>query len=103
MPPELVRHFIRGYFDGDGSVTLKTGKSVRVTFVGTKSFLTSLQEILQSNLEISSVKLHRDGNIYIYEKAGNLQTKLIYEWLYRDATVFLERKQKRFVFPLSSL
>lgn len=29
MPKRFVRHFIRGYFDGDGSVSLRNIKSPR--------------------------------------------------------------------------
>lgn len=53
VPPKLIHHFIRGYFDGDGYVS--TGKTYnRVTIVGTLDFLTSLQLIFKNNLNIES-------------------------------------------------
>lgn len=52
IPKTLYIPFIRGYFDGDGSLTYsytnkgKTKITVSTNFIGTKSFLQSLQDIL---------------------------------------------------------
>lgn len=41
---DLIRHFIRGYWDGDGCLTWadKEHKVANISVLGTKSFLTSI-------------------------------------------------------------
>lgn len=41
VPPHLLHHFIRGYFDGDGSISLYNN-DYHVSIVGTESFIKSL-------------------------------------------------------------
>lgn len=86
IPEELVPHFIRGYFDGDGLAgTYQTG------FIGTK---TILNDIL-NRLKLSS-KLYRSKceiEMYYFSFAKK-KSKVLYNYLYKDATIFLERKKK---------
>ena len=52
LPKELQRHFIRGYFDGDGTIGLyphsKTNPKLEesLLIVGTKPFLEKVQDVL---------------------------------------------------------
>lgn len=39
IPHNLLRHFIRGYLDGDGTITKSSAKSFKISFVGTYQFL----------------------------------------------------------------
>jgi intein/homing endonuclease len=46
----LTRHFIRGYFDGDGCISyaiINNKVQPRVSLLGTKSFLTTIKYILE--------------------------------------------------------
>ncbi len=91
----LIRHFIRGYFDGDGSAELRTHQKkpqLRLSFVGTEQFLTKLQEHLKTNNKLQPTgdnKVARQLQV-----SGNIKAKKIVEWMYRDATIFLERKKE---------
>mgnify|MGYP001335287013 CR=1 FL=1 len=98
----LVRHFIRGYFDGDGSVFISQEKHwrngnifpvIHYRFAGTKSFLEELNKQINLNGRLTRPK----GN-KVYELAYKRNKKLIsfYNYLYKDATVFLERKKAIF-------
>ncbi|MDY4183935.1 MAG: LAGLIDADG family homing endonuclease [Candidatus Onthovivens sp.] len=47
MPEEYIHHFIRGYFDGDGSISKYQKKenykySYHINIVGTQDFITKL-------------------------------------------------------------
>ena len=46
VPEELIYHFIRGYFDGDGSVSInsKNYKYAHISIVGTENFIKKLSE-----------------------------------------------------------
>jgi hypothetical protein len=47
IPDIYLRHFVRGFFDGDGSVYLEHGKSIRVKLLsGSKVFVKSLNNLL---------------------------------------------------------
>lgn len=85
----LVRHLIRGYFDGDGNVYLnRRTKQIKVQMVGTYDFLINIQKYLgkevKMQLGINCFKLCFHGNKQIYD---------IYRYLYLDAKTFLERKK----------
>ena len=95
VPKELQRHFIRGYFDGDGSVS--GDKQKQFGFVGTIDFLLPLQQILMKELSFSETKLdqrHKDrgDSIRALRYCGINQCIKFREWLYKDATIYLERK-----------
>jgi len=100
----LRHHFIRGYYDSDGCWSFRynkdkfgvdTGKhQVRCSVRGTKNFLTDLRDVLEADTgiakKIGDVKL--SAGIYKLEYAGNQITKKISDYLYKDATLYLERK-----------
>jgi hypothetical protein len=95
VPKHLVHHFVRGYFDGDGSANLKKDQKtpqLRLTFIGTESFLTSLKEIVNV-----TAALRPAGNnkiVRALEISGNVQATRVADWMYRDSTVFLKRKKE---------
>ena len=99
VPSHLVRHFIRGYFDGDGSVY--GDKQKQFSFVGTIEFLLPLQQVLVKELNFSKTKLDRrhkdiDNNIRSLRYGGVNQCIKFRDWLYKDATIYLERKKNVF-------
>lgn len=99
VPSHLVRHFVRGYFDGDGSVY--GNKQKQFSFVGTIDFLLPLQQILIKELNFSETKLDqrhkdRDNNIRSLRYCGINQCIAFRDWLYQDATIYLKRKKKIF-------
>lgn len=94
----LIRHFIRGYFDGDGSVTLSKG-SVKISIISNIKMVSSIQKILMNECDLNKTKFtvrrKESPNIVTMSYGGNIQTKRIYEYLYNGSTVFLERKRDR--------
>lgn len=91
----LILSFIRGYFDGDGTLGLyqhsKTNKTLEesLMFVGTKQFLEKIQDYLGQGFLMQkpncSYKTYRLS--YSTTKAFNV-AKLIYE----NSTIYLQRK-----------
>ncbi len=95
VPKNLQHHFIRGYFDGDGSFKKSNGKYYVFNLCGTKEFLLKCQEILHKNTKLE--KRHKDNkNNYSFSIGGRLQAKKIGDYLYKNATVYLERKYNRY-------
>lgn len=100
IPDELLRHFIRGVFDGDGSISLNENKSGgKFNICGTFGLMEKLQKYLIENLELSETKLvqHIKSKMnYNLAYHGVKQIRKIYDWFYQDSTVFLERKKEIF-------
>lgn len=99
IPNHLIHHFVRGYFDGDGSIN--SGERKYFAIVGTVDFLDGLQELLVKELKFSKTKLivrhpERNNNIAALTKCGRNQCIVFRDWLYKDAHIYLERKKKVF-------
>ena len=90
----LIKHFIRGYIDGDGCISYcdKEHKHMTLRILGTKDFLNILQKYLP--LEKKN-KLHKKNNIYdlSFQKGRG---KYILDYVYKDATIFLDRKLEKY-------
>lgn len=97
VPTSLVRHFVRGYFDGDGTIYCYKHKkyshiNYHVSFTGTKEMIDGIKRFLNKEVVICS----RHNAFYI-NIGGNPQVKNILDMLYKDASVYLERKHNKFL------
>ena len=92
IPNNLIHHFVRGWFDGDGCWTGKKNMSWTVT-CGSKDFIYGLQNCLIKYCKLNKTKIYIKNNTsYTLLYGGNRQTKCIYKWMYKNANIFLERK-----------
>jgi len=96
IPAELVRHFIRGYFDGDGCVYgfLAKGKpSFGVCITGYDPIISWMRIIFSDEEIVGSVQqIGPCEKFYLGKKA----TGKLYDYLYKDATVSLKSKQAKY-------
>lgn len=92
---EYYSHFIRGYFDGDGSIGLKN-KQFSIT--GNIDLLEKIQLILMEECKLGKTKLvsRRKNDIVDIRYGGLNQIRRIYNYLYKDATTYLLRKYNIF-------
>lgn len=103
---DLLRHFIRGYFDGDGcfSKYLKYknyyafGASVVSTFNFCKIMNDIFKKELNINFSFNQNKYIKRGNNITTEltMGGNHQVYKLMKWLYNDAIVYLDRKYQKY-------
>lgn len=104
VPESLHNHFIRGYFDGDGCITgvkphfSRNSKLLEFDWsvVGTFDFVSSIQKIMVKELNLTMTKIKKHRNVFYLEYSGNKQCKKIAEWMYKDSSIFLERKYEKF-------
>lgn len=90
----LFHHFIRGVFDGDGSVSIKSGKYLNISITSCENFIQPLRQYLRTKLQIDTKHYYR------YEHTNTLQMMItttadavkFLEWIYQDANFYLERK-----------
>lgn len=95
----LIHHFMRGYFDGDGYITISKPSNGKFQgsfgVIGTKKFLDKYDEFLLEQ-GINKTKYGRCGKAFNLRHGGNIQCKKIFNFLYKEATVYLERKYNIF-------
>lgn len=98
VPNHLIIHFIRGYFDGDGSISYTTPyktkrRQYKYSFVGTKSFIDGIK----SHLEIEHLKTsNRKKELFAVGSSGRKQVEHVLGKMYKGATIFLQRKYDKY-------
>ena len=92
---KFMCHFIRGYFDGDGSICKVKGKWNRVSIAGNQNFIESLNKYLL-DYEIYKIKIYTQGKIKILSITNVTDILKFKKIIYNNSTVFLERKKNRF-------
>ena len=98
VPNHLLRHFCRGYFDGDGCISvLKSNNRRRISVAGTEAFVTKYSKIIFGLVGVVSTNIYHEGNLYnlIYNHQDRIQK--IGHWFYQDSTIYLKRKYNRFL------
>lgn len=97
IPYKLNKDFLRGYFDGDGSISFnRKANSYLFSLCGTKEFLTEVQKILMGECDLRKTKLTKRGeNTYTLNYGGYNQILRIKDFLYKDADIFMNRKFKK--------
>ena len=101
-----MRHFIRGYFDGDGCVYFRENKRIdsrnhkeydhkelMISFVGTKDFLNSLNNsLLKHNIKFKANNSSNCGKASEIRLTKRDELFTFYNYLYDGQTICLERK-----------
>ena len=125
LDKSLVRHFIRGYFDGDGCVWIGKRKimtvkdktrpsgfrerivqNVKFTITGNMTFINSLQDELVQILGFKKTKLNfskaKNANnstsdkVCTMEYSGRKQMQSFYNYMYEGASIWGNRKRLKF-------
>lgn len=88
VPNNLITHYVRGVFDGDGCVTGKE-KQMQVQITGNKPFCDWICKVIGKG---HVTKYSDKKTVFRWRMGGWKQVKWFYEYLYKDADMFLERK-----------
>ena len=104
LPIEFMPSFIRGYFDGDGSISLRIESDKiygRVAFTsGSINFLRGLQNCLYYNFNIMSHIYdggHKDTKTMALVITRRSEIDKLYNMMYDDTDFYLYRKYNKFV------
>jgi intein-encoded DNA endonuclease-like protein len=102
IPNEYLKDYIRGYFDGDGCVSITKNKhtsSLRVHFVGTYEMLEGIQNVLINELNITKTKINqltKGKNTFQFEIRRKDDIILFRDFIYYDNCICLTRKKEKF-------
>lgn len=100
LDESLIRHFIRGYFDGDGCLFINNKNAPGVSIISTLSFCLSLKEILYHIISIKStidLTHNSNNNMRYINIGGRNQVMKFLDWIYKDSTIHLERKYDKYL------
>lgn len=105
VPSDLVRHFLRGYFDGDGCVTwgkhYSSGYKYIVQIAGNKDFLlSSFQKIFPTDCKLYKYKTSKQ--CYTWKVANKNDVLKFLNYIYADAKIYLDRKYKVYLYAMWS-
>ena len=89
LDKHLYKFFTLGYFDGDGYIGTN-----EFAIAGTESFCKKISEILK-NINVNSY-IRKNGNISVVRTGGRNQLLKVYNFLYKDSTIYMDRKKLRF-------
>ena len=96
----LIKHFIRGYFDGDGCFSryiYSSGNVVpHISFMGTPEFLQELGKLIPTNFSIHKDKRLTDQTIS-YDFGVDAGVTMI-NFMYSTANIYLDRKYTLYKF-----
>lgn len=110
LRPDLLRHYLRGYSDGDGCFHVAwsryvrksdggTGQTVNWMIVGNRTFLLGAQGFLVQQIGVRRLQLSPSPNsrpeIMQLRYGGNRQMARLAHLLYDNATVYLPRKRDK--------
>ena len=107
IPEHLYRHFIRGFFDGDGCLSVRDRNDRRKTYgtsmnyqfclYGLETMLLPIQNILVKELNLVPTKLAISKKIKTLHYTGKQVVSKIMTYLYKDATIYLKRKHDTYL------
>lgn len=100
VPNHLMRHFIRGYFDGDGCIHITKKNKPCIIFLGTQNMIEGINNFIGNSCGVQylNIKTNKKKNIILYRitycsKHSFIKLK---DFFYTDASVFLYRKRDKF-------
>lgn len=104
LSEELISHFIRGYFDGDGCAceykdkTRKSGNAFCISMMSSIQLCKNMQKYLNNkqniDLKVNYPSGKKELNGIIRTKSKSNITKFI-NYIYKDANLYMERKHKK--------
>lgn len=98
LPKEFIPHFVRGVFEGDGSIG-KYKYSYAFSIVSaSEEFIVGIKNIIESEIGGDrTIKFDKRGNgLYSYNIYGKDTLNRLGEWLYPAGVFGMERKQRKF-------
>lgn len=94
----LEKHFIRGYFDGDGGFGVYE-KGSTCCIMSTFMFCEKVKEIVEREVGVHcSIYHYKNGKTTsTLQISGRRQIKKFLDWLYDGAEMFLKRKHDKYI------
>lgn len=103
IPSHLNKHFIRGFVDGDGSIGLYdnsrcNGQFQFFSLSSSYPIINVISNTIHDELgiKVSVKKQNRQDHLHRIQ-ASSISAEQIINWLYDEATVYLDRKYEKYI------
>lgn len=101
VPQEHLSHFVRGYFDGDGTITDNRGKPSVSFTSSSEGMLIKLKDEIYTNTKINSyitkAKSSTSGKDVFYLRFHGINALDLCKWMYQDSEIKMTRKYDRYL------
>ena len=98
LEDNLYKHFIRGYFDGDGCVCIpkKRPQNITVTITSNTKFCDEIAEYITNIVKINMKSCIRYNDVGVVRLTGRKQVVKFMNWLYDVSNIHLKRKYEKY-------
>lgn len=97
VPKKLLRHFLRGMWDGDGHIGKVEKNCTQISLVSSIAFCQSAQNIIENEIGIKfNYFFHKTEGIKVLALGGLIKPHKFLSWIYGDCKFFIKRKYNRF-------
>ena len=109
LKPNLIKYFIKGYFDGDGWISLQYLKPTYTKIMfgicsASYNFIKKLQDRLCEDLNLNKVKIYYSkSHCYSINYGIKKKMKDLYDYFYSNKCPYLKRKKIKFIKGLKCL
>lgn len=95
---ELIKHILRGYFDGDGCFTV-SNSSCNIFLLGTYQFMDYLRNYIETYIGVHCYFCqHKNNkNTYVINISGKKKCYNFLSYIYKDANLYLFRKYNKYI------
>lgn len=98
----LMRHFLRGVFDGDGCLSINGDKSgSRVGLTGCSLFIQDIKDYIKKELKIDTQlrleKRSKTEEVFDISYGSRINVSKLLNYLYKDASIYLDRKYNKYL------
>ena len=97
---ENILHFIRGYVDGDGCLTIYKDNNkdrTQLSIIGTEHFLNTINQLFNNKGYLRNKSTNNYNNLAFELKFSDVPSRKLARYLYENATIYLERKYEKYL------
>lgn len=99
IPENLIRHFVRGFFDGDGTIYRRKNRKRHKCAIGfvcqNEQFIVDIIALIEKHCGFTMNYYLHDKCVYESKTEAFNKCKFFCEWIYKDATICMIRKYEK--------
>lgn len=96
IPEKFLSAYILGLWDGDGCISFsKSTQQPIFSFIGSENIVRTIADTLSKYCDVEIPLVRKVYNNYTFSIGGTKKVKRLRDWLYKDATIYLQRKYDR--------
>ena len=100
IPDNFQKHYIRGYFDGNGTIVIsgKKNQYISCSFCsGSDLFLSGLKDTLMIHgIKSGVIYKEKDKNSFVLKISGMSNVDNFFRFIYSDSSIYLNRKYNKY-------